>query len=381
MPAATATRTLTLTASADHLAAQIGWVADRLPTRPPIPVLAGMLLEITGDRATATATDYDVWAQATLDADVEGEGRAVLPGAMLAALLSKLPRGRMVTLTIEGARMHVRCGTVRATLPTLPLEDYPTVPAWPAEVGRVEAADLARALGRVAPAVATDPALPMLTGIHIAPADEGLVLTASDRYCLARDTVAWEPVLEATPLGELLVPGEVLARAGRSLTGTVAVGAGADTYGGALLGLADATRRLSLRLLNEDYVKATSHYEQAMAQMALTVTMATADLLEALDRASVFASGETPVRLTVDTDHLLVHGGTDGEDADERVPATTDGPVGVRVAFQIRRLRTGLTALRTDTVRLHIGHPHRPVVATCADADDPSWWLTMPVRQ
>ncbi|CAL9611139.1 DNA polymerase III subunit beta [Nocardiopsis dassonvillei] len=375
---------ITLTASAAHLHTQIGWVAALLPTRPAIPVLAGMLLEVTGDKAVVTGTDYEVWSQACLDADLEGEGRVVLPGRLLANLLSRLPRTQMVTLDITHAQVRVTCQATHATLMTLPIEDYPTLPEWPAEVGRMEAGDLSRAVGRVAPAVSTDPTLPMLTGIHVHATEAGLVLTGTDRYSLGQDVVAWEPALETEALPDLLVPGAALTQAAKALSGTITVGITHEGADGMVLGLADATRRLSLRLLESDYVKVEAYRKAAHKQATITVTVDTEPLRAAIDRISVFAAGEIPIVLTLAGDHLVVRGGTDAEAAEERVDAlvmdTGHTADGLRIHFQVRRLLAGLTSLRSEAVRLALGDPHKPVVLTCAD-DDPAWWLTMPVHQ
>ena len=58
----------------DVLAEAVAWAVRGLSQRPPVPVLAGVLLEATEDGLTLSAFDYEVSAKVTVDADVEEPG-------------------------------------------------------------------------------------------------------------------------------------------------------------------------------------------------------------------------------------------------------------------------------------------------------------------
>lgn len=375
--------TVTLTASAGHLAAQIGWVASHLPARPAIPVLAGLRLEATGEgRVQVTGTDYEVWAAADLDADTTGTGVAVLPGRLLAQLLAKLPPAHMVHLEIEAERARLRCGPTRASLRTLPAEDYPAPPTWPTAIGQTDAATLARAVGRVAGAASTDHSLAALTGVHIRLASQGMVLTATDRYRAARDIAQWEPVLDNNQESELLVPAATLAGAVKTLSGTVQVGITRNEWGHPeVLGLGDETRRLATRLLtHEQFPDADQLTTPTLDEHTAQVEVETTVLISAVQRARLFAAGATPLVLELDSDHLVVHGGADGEDTDEQVPAQHTGKP-LQIAFNGDLLLGAVGALRSERVRMVIASPTRPVVLLPQDEGDPCWQLAMPIRQ
>jgi len=54
----------------DVLAEAVTWVARGLPARPPVPVLAGVMLEAFDDGTlTLSAFDYEVSARITVPAD------------------------------------------------------------------------------------------------------------------------------------------------------------------------------------------------------------------------------------------------------------------------------------------------------------------------
>src|SRR3954468_17850934 len=71
----------------DALADAVAWTARTLPVRPPVPVLAGMLIDAgpgPGDdhQLTLSAFDYEVSAQVSTDVDVEEAGKALVSGRL-----------------------------------------------------------------------------------------------------------------------------------------------------------------------------------------------------------------------------------------------------------------------------------------------------------
>ncbi|MEV2276175.1 DNA polymerase III subunit beta [Nocardiopsis sp. NPDC049922] len=379
------TTTITLTASAAHLAEQIGWIARMLPTRPAIPVLTGLRLEATADRVRVSGTDYEVWASADLDTDTTGEGMTVLPGRLLAGLLTKLPPSRMVTITIAPDQARIDCGPTRCTLRTLPAEDYPAPPEPPTAVGQTDAAELSAAVDQVVVAASTDPTLPMLTGVRTTLTETGIVLTATDRYRVAQQRVAWEPTLdhdqdENAEAPTLLVPAVTLSQAAKAMTGTVTLGIETGQQGRVdQFSLSDATRRLSTRLLDGDFPATAPFLERTRSDAQVTVTVETAELAAAIGRVRLFAADSTPIRITIEEEGLVVRAGVDGEEGSEDVPATVDGP-GLPIAFNPGLLLDAVTGARAERVRLAIAETERPVLCTPDLGGDAYEHLIMPIR-
>ncbi len=69
----------------DVLADAVTWTARSLPARPPVPVLAGLLLQATEDGVLQlSAFDYEVSARVEVPADVSEPGEALVSGRLLA---------------------------------------------------------------------------------------------------------------------------------------------------------------------------------------------------------------------------------------------------------------------------------------------------------
>jgi len=76
----------------DVLAEAVTWAARGLPTRPPVPVLAGVLLEADGaGTLTLSAFDYEVSARVSVAADVGEGGTVLVSGRLLADISRNLP--------------------------------------------------------------------------------------------------------------------------------------------------------------------------------------------------------------------------------------------------------------------------------------------------
>ena len=119
----------------DVLAEAVAWTARSLPARPPVPVLAGLLVEAGGDQLTLSSFDYEVSARVDGRRRRSSEAGTVLVSGPAARRDHPRLPARPVTLTTEGTKVPLVCGSARFTLPTLPVEDYPTLPAMPAPTG------------------------------------------------------------------------------------------------------------------------------------------------------------------------------------------------------------------------------------------------------
>ena len=110
----------------DALADVVAWVARALPSRPVVPVLAGLRLE-AGDGLTLSCFDYDLAATAHVAADVAEPGTALVPGRLLAEITRSLP-GQPAEFTADGDVVSLTCGSAEFALVSLPTAEYPALP-------------------------------------------------------------------------------------------------------------------------------------------------------------------------------------------------------------------------------------------------------------
>ncbi len=124
-------------------------MAKNLPTRPTAPVLAGVLLTGAEDGLTISGFDYEVSSEVQVPAEIATTGSALVSGRLLSDITRALP-AKPVEVSVEGTRVSLTCGSARFSLPTMAVEDYPTLPALPDETGVVSADLFGEAIGQVA---------------------------------------------------------------------------------------------------------------------------------------------------------------------------------------------------------------------------------------
>jgi DNA polymerase-3 subunit beta len=365
----------------DVLADAVAWTARTLPVRPPVPVLAGMLIE-AGDTLKLSSFDYEVSAQMTMDIDADEPGTALVSGRLLAEISRSLP-AQPVEITTDGAKVTLKCGTAKFTLLTMPVEDYPSLPAMPPAAGMVGSDEFAAAVAQVAIAAGRDDTLPMLTGVRLEIEGETVTLASTDRYRLAVRQLKWKP--EQPDFSAVaLVPAKTLSDTAKSLTSgaevSIALAAGGSGSGEGMIGFEGGGRRTTTRLLDAEFVKYQSLWPKETSAVA---EVETGPFAEAVKRVGLVAEKNTPVRLSFRQDEVVLEAGS-GDDAQavEVLGASLEGQ-DIDVAFNPHFLLDGLSAIGSDVARLAMTTSTKPAVMTGkpANDEDPDYrYLIMPIR-
>ena len=365
----------------DVLAEAVTWVARGVPARPPVPVLAGVLLEAAEDGTlTLSAFDYEVSARITVPADVAEAGQVLVLGRLLAEISRNLP-AKPIDISTDGTKLNVTCGSSRFSLREMPVADYPTLPAAPEPSGTIAGDVFTQAVAQVSIAADRGDTLPILTGVRMEVEGDKIVLLATDRYRLAMRELTWSP---ASPAAShvALIPARQLSETAKALGASgsvqIALGGGGD----GLIGFEAGQRQATTRLLDGEYPKVTSIFPSSVDTEAVIETAA---LEEAVKRVALVAERNTPVLPKFTDGEVAIEAGTgDDAQASEAVVAVLHGPE-IQIAFNPQYLLDGLHAVGQPWSRLSFTQPSRPAVLTGqseADSDtDASYrYVLMPVR-
>lgn len=367
----------------DVLSEAVAWVVRGLSNRPPVPVLAGVLLHADEEGTlTLSAFDYEISATVTIEADVTEGGTSLVLGRLLADISRNLPN-KPVEVSHEGNKVQLTCGSSRFALIQMPVEDYPALPAAADSSGAIAGDVFTQAVAQVSVAADRGDTLPILTGVRVEIDGEKITLLATDRYRLAMREITWRPVDPAASR-VALIPARTLSETARALgaAGTVEVALGDQAGGDGLIGFEAGSRRATTRLLDGEYPKVTSIFPTSVDTVAV---METATLIEAVKRVALVAERNTPIRLRFADGQIAIEAGT-GDDAQgsEAIEASLTGP-GLEIAFNPQFLLDGLGALDTAYARLAFTQPSRPAVLSGqaepdAESDESYRYVLMPVR-
>ena len=354
----------------EDFADAVAWVARTLPTRPTVPVLAGVLLAGSDDGLTISGFDYEVSAEVRLAAEIASPGTVLVSGRLLSDITRALP-DKPVDVQVEGTRVSLTCGSARFSLPTMAVEDYPTLPALPEETGALSSDVFAEAISQVAVAAGRDDTLPMLTGIRVEISGAAVVLAATDRFRLAVRELTWSaaaPDVEAA----VLVPAKTLAEAAK--TGTdgaevhLSLGSGPAVGKDGLLGISGNGKRSTTRLLDAEFPK----FRQLLPiEHTAVATVGVAELTEAIKRVALVADRGAQVRMEFAEDVLRLSAGADDVGRAEEDVAVEFAGEPLTIAFNPTYLTDGLGSLHSERVSFGFTTPSRPAVLRPASDDDP----------
>lgn len=366
----------------DVLAEAVTWTARSLPTRPPVPVLAGVRIDVDDAGVVQLSSfDYEVSARSEIAADVSEKGTVLVSGRLLAEISRALP-AKPVDMVLDGTKVSVTCGASRFTLLTMPVEDYPALPAMPDVIGTVAGDQLAEAVAQVTVAASRDDTLPLLTGVRMEIEGDTMALLATDRYRLALRELRWNPA--RTDISQVaLVRARTLNDAAKSLGGSdqvtiaLSTGAGVD-----LIGFEAGGRHTTSLLVDGDYPAVRRLFPD---ETPIHAVVDKAALTEAARRVALVAERNTPIRLAFSEGQVVLDAGQgDDAQASEALEATLVGE-DITVAFNPQYLLDGLGAIATPLVRLSFTHPNKAVEFTGqaepnGDDDKSYRYLLVPIR-
>jgi DNA polymerase III subunit beta len=349
----------------------VQWAARNLPTRPSVPILAGLLVRADAAGVTFSSFDYETSAQISVKALVSDEGEALISGRLLADISRSLPV-RPVDISASESRMEIVCGSARFTLQTLPVADYPALPTMPESTGTVASAAFAQAVSQVVVAAGRDELLPVFTGIRIEIDGDTVSLLATDRYRMALKELSWNPG-STQVAATALVPARVLSETAKSMTAgdQVTLSLANGGAGDGIIGFegdgAAGQRQTTTRLLDGEFPK-VRHIMNTQA--VINVRVNTGEAIAAAKRVALVAERNTSLRMLIGDGVVTLEAATgDQAQASEAIEATVDQPGGgdpavTAAGFNPTYLLDALGVFDTPYVNFAFTAPSKPCLMT-----------------
>ncbi|WP_152365129.1 DNA polymerase III subunit beta [Microlunatus speluncae] len=355
----------------DVLAEAVQWAARSLPTRPSVPILAGLLVRADASGVTFSSFDYETSAQISVTGTVTDEGEALISGRLLADISRSLP-AKPVDIVTDDSKMELTCGSARFTLQALPVNEYPSLPEMPESTGTLPSDGFAHAVAQTVVAAGRDELLPVFTGIRIEIEGDQVSLLATDRYRMALKELTWDP---GTPQASAtaLVPAKVLSDTAKSMTAgdKVTLSLASSGAGDGIIGFegdgAAGRRQTTTRLLDGEFPKVRHIMNFAPA---LTVRINTAEAIAAARRVALVAERNTSLRMLINEGSITLEAATgDQAQASEAIEAVVNqldgGEIAVPAAgFNPTYLLDALGVFDTPYVNLSFTAPSKPCQLT-----------------
>ena len=356
-------------ADRDDLADVFGRANRGVGVRSALPILQGVLCEVSGGTLSVTGTDLEMTVRTRVDVEVMEEGRFVVPGKLVTEAIRKMPTGA-VTMSSSDGEIEIVGNGPQFSIRELAADDFPELgdPDFSGAVA-VDGDMLASAVAQVTVAASNDAARPILTGVLVENGDSGVRLVATDSYRLAvRDL----PDVQIGQSG--LIPARGLRELGRTIGSTqvqVAIHEREAVFG-------SDRGSLSLRLIEGTF----PNYRQLLPESYPNrVTVDKDRLLDALGRASLVAEDHIPIRLKLQDGGVeLTVSRQDVGGETEHIEGTFAGEADeVDIAFNPRYLTDGVSAMEGGEVAIDVIDGLKPSVMRAVGQSE-FLYLLMPVR-
>lgn len=343
----------------DVFSEAVSFAVKLLPQRTTLPILSGVLVQAQESTVTLSSFDYEVSAQTAITADIAEGGTVLVSGRLLADIASRLPNAPVEFATSEG-KIAVRCGSARFTLSSMPVEEYPSLPAVDGASGVLPGEAFTDAVGQVAVAASRDDVTPVITGVQLEATGSTLSFVATDRYRVAVREIEWQSTSVAEGL-TALVPARTLSEVGKIFghapTVTVTVVSGGERE---LIAFSDAHKTVTSLLIKGNFPPVKRLFPDSVDNYAV---MNTAELIEATRRVQLVLERDAALRYTFTEEGLTLEAiGSENAQASETIDAHLTGGE-TTVSLKPQFLIDGLAAVHSEFVRLSFtktDNPNKP---------------------
>src|SRR2546428_9105823 len=153
--------------------------------RPPVPILANVLLESDREAVRVPATDLEVGARVAIPAKVASKGAITVSAKKLAEIVKELPTAPVALKVTDNASVSLRCAGATYKLVGLSPDDFPpVVPASPASWLSLDTKTLREMLAPTSFAISPDENRYALNGILLVLQEKDVQMVATDGHRL-----------------------------------------------------------------------------------------------------------------------------------------------------------------------------------------------------
>ena len=343
--------------------------------RATLPILNNALIRVDDNKVSLTASNLDMAVMSILPALECKNGVVTVPARLIAEFVSNLPRGEVVEITADGAKVEVKAGSCKSTINGALADDFPELPELDTSktVQFVMSTDDFKAgLSQVTMAASNDLTRPALTGIYFNTFEGDLYVAATDGYRLAERRLAKKVDAEVSaivPTGSLQ---EVLRSLDESQTEIEIL------FDGAQVKFRFGTMEITSKLIEGSF----PDYRQLIPkQTEIAVELPKSELVRVTKLAALFAKevGGSVVCSTSAEKKCFAIAAVANELGENSSELATDVETDGKVTLNSRFLLDAINALNGDKVNFGFSNKLDPVVIK-TPSDDDYIHIVMPLK-
>lgn len=343
--------------------------------RQTLPILANVLLTVTKEQLSLTATDLEVELIGTVPLDHSAEPGAITVSARkLLDICRALPEDAILQFTLEGDHILLRSGKSRFMLTTLPAKDFPNIEDSPFNTEfTLDQAKLKSLLAKTYFAMGQQDVRHYLNGALI-DINQGVIkCVATDGHRLAYSAMSDVVIGEAKL--RVILPRKSVLELMRLLDANdnpIKVFIGDNHFR-----VVSTDFTFTSKLINAQY----PDYEKLIPRAIENTAIASREALkQAFARASILSNEKfRGVRLQLDRDRLrILANNPEQEEAEEIVQLEYQGNE-IEIGFNVAYLLDVVSTIASENIRWSFTDPNGGVLIEAHDKDD-SLYVVMPMR-
>jgi len=348
----------------DIFSKKLALASRGVSSRSTVQVLGGILLEADSGEGVVrlSATDVELSIQTSSPAEVEEDGRAVIPARIFNDIVRSLPKGE---LTVEYSEAE---GTVRLTsneseyrIRAYAADEFPQLPQFDPDAAFAMSGEvLVDTVEKVSKSYSRDETRPVLMGILISFEENRVRMVTTDSYRLSIKESELATTFGGAPPAEAIIPARAMQEVGRIFSGSdeenVEVSISENQ---ALFRIGDVV--LGTRLIDGNFPE----YRRLLPEsFEREVAVSREELMATLRRVNLFAQRQTPpvpvsLQFSDGSVEVLVKSQEVG-DAREKLPARSENTDDFRISFNPGYLIDGVTAVDTEDVVFRLNESLKP---------------------
>ena len=364
----------------DVFSRKLALVSRGVSARTTIQLLGGILLEVGESSVRLSATDMEISVQTYSPAEVEEEGRVVIPARIFNDVVRSLPGGEL-SLAHDRSKgvVHLKARENEYRIRAYAAEDFPQLPKFDeSEAFKMGGEALVETVEKVSRSYSRDETRPVLTGILVSFEKSRVKMVTTDSYRLSIKETELATTFDGSQ--EAIIPARAMQEVSRIFSSSdeeqIEISLSENQ---ALFSIGDVL--FGTRLIEGNFPEYRRLLPNAFER---EISVRREELIDTLRRVNLFAQRQTPpVPVSMDFSEgaveVTVRNGEVGE-ARERLPATSEDEF--HISFNPSYLLDGVSAVNSEKVLFKLNEPLKPglIVPDTNGEEADFLYLIMPMR-
>jgi len=360
--------------STEKIVAALSVATRALSARTPLQILESIKLSAEEGRLFLTGSDGTVSIVTSIEADIQEEGAAVLPGRLLLDVCRKMPEGEIKAQMKENFAVQFSSGHSRMTLSGQDFRQYPPLPEVDTHYSlQLPQPVLKDMITRTMFAMAEDDERAVLRGTLFETRNSEITAVAVDGFRLALKHLR---ISQEIPDMNAIIPAKTLSEIVKLLEDDEEKLVTLN-FGERQMTMEIGETQMFSTLIAGEFI----NYKKILPEEFKTrVRVSVGALRACVDRASLMArTGKNNlVKLQIEDNMIVMTSNSENGDLYEELDVYQEGD-GLTIAFNVRYLSDILGTLKEEEVFFRFNSNVSPCVV-CPIEGDEFRYLILPVR-